>query len=193
MVMAWALKNGIVLRIEGEIYRVLEAEFKPGSAKMAGVVKTKLSNAITGSTWERHFRPQERLEDVQLEQRTLQFLFSDAESCTFMNPESFEQIEIPRALVGAAEGYLQSGILAPVQFFEGRPIHVAVPEIADARVARTAQPAHAHQENAWKEGILDNGIRIQVPLFIAPGDVVRVDVKTGRYVERARSDRRKAA
>ena len=193
MVIASELKSGIVLRMEGEIYRVLGAEFKAGAAKLSGVVKTQLSNVTTGSMWERHFRPQERLEDVQLEQRTLEFLFSDADSCTFMNPENFEQIEIPRSLLGAAEQFLQSGMLVPVQFFDGRPISALLPDVAEARVARTAPPVHAHQDNGWKEATLENGVRIQVPLFIAPGELVRVDVKAGRYVERARAERKKIA
>jgi len=193
MVIASELKSGMVLRIDGEIYKVLEAEFKAGSAKLSGVVKTQLRNVTTGSMWEQHFRPQERLDDVQLEQRTLEFLFSDADSCTFMNPENFEQVEVPRAMVGAAEGFLQSGMPVPVQFFEGHPISVAVPDVADVRVASTAPAAHAHQDNAWKEAVLENGVRIQVPLFIAPGEVVRVDIRAGRYVERARAERRRVA
>ena len=193
MVIASELKSGMVLRIEREIYKVLEAEFKAGAAKLTGVVKTKLSNVTTGSMWEQHFRPQERLEDVHLEQRTLEYLFSDADSCTFMNPENFEQVEVPRAIVGAAEKFLQSGMLLSVEVFEGRPISVLFPDVAEARVARTAPPAHAHQDNAWKEALLENGVRIQVPLFIAPGEIVRVDVKAGRYVERARAERKHAA
>ena len=193
MVIASELKSGMVLRIEREIYRVLEAEFKAGSAKLTGVVKTKLSNVTTGSMWEQHFRPQERLEDVHLEQRALEFLFSDADNCTFMNPENFEQVYIPRAIVGAADKFLQSGMLLSVEFFEGRPISLLFPNVAEARVARTAPPVHAHQDNAWKEASLENGVRIQVPLFIAPGEIVRVDVKAGRYVERARAERKRAA
>lgn len=192
MVIASELKGGMVLRIEGEIYKVLEAEFKAGAAKLGGVVKSKLNNVSTGSMWERHFRPLERLEDVQLEQHTLEFLFSDAEICTFMNPENFEQVEVPRSLVGPAEGFLQAGMPVPVQFFEGRPISVIFPDVAEARVARTAPPAHAHQDNAWKEAMLENGARVQVPLFIAPGEIVRVDIKAARYVERARAGHKRS-
>jgi len=190
MVMASNLKSGMVLRIEGEIYKVLEAEFKAGAAKLSGVVKTQLNNVVTGGLWERHFRPQERLEDVQLEQYTLEFLYSDSDNCIFMNPRDFEQVAVPRSLLGAAEGFLQSGMLVPVQFFEGSPISAVLPQVADARVARTAPPVHAHQDVAWKEATLENGVQIQVPLFVAPGDVVRVNVLAGRYVERARSERR---
>jgi elongation factor P len=193
MVIASELKSGMVLRIERDIYKVLEAEFKAGTAKLTGVVKAKLNNVTTGSMWDQHFRPQERLEEVHLEPRILEFLFSDADNCTFMDPENFEQVEVPRAIVGAAEKFLQSGMLLPVEFFEGKAISVLLPNVAEARVARTAPAVHAHQDSAWKEALLENGVRIQVPLFIAPGEIVRVDVKAGRYVERARAERRRAA
>jgi elongation factor P len=193
MVLASELKGGLVLRIEGEIYRVLQVEIKAGAAKLGGVVKAQLNNVITGSMWERHFRPQERLENVGLEQHTMEFLFSDGESCTFMNPENYEQVEVPRAMIGAAEKFLQSGILVPVEFFEDKPISVIFPNVVEVRVARTAPAAHAHQDNAWKAATLENGVEILVPLFIAPGEVVRVDVAAGRYVERARSERKRSA
>ena len=67
------------------------------------------------------------------------------------------------------------------------------PEVAEARVARTALPSHSQQDRAWKEAILENGLAVRVPLFIAPGETVRVEVKTGRYLERARAERRRSA
>ncbi len=160
---------------------------------MSGVVKTKLRNVTSGRMWEPHFRPDERLEDLELEQQTMEFLFSDADSCTFMNPENFEQIEVPRAILGMAEQFLQPGMQLPVQFFEGRPISAVFPDVVEARVASTAPPAHSQQDSTWKEATLDNGIRIRVPLFIAPGEMVRGEVKTGRYVERARGERKRSA
>jgi len=110
MVIASELKEGMVIRIEGQIYEVLEAESKAGAAKLSGVVKTKLRNVTSGRMWEPHFRPEERLEDLELEQQTLEFLFSDADSCTFMSPENFEQIEVPRVILGATEQFLQPGM-----------------------------------------------------------------------------------
>ena len=193
MVIASELKEGMVIRIEGQIYEVLEAESEAGAAKLSGVVKTKLRNVTSGRMWEPHFRPDERLEDLELEQQTLEFPFSDADSCTFMNPESFEQIEVPRAILGMAEQFLQSGMQLPVQFFEGRPISAVFPDIVEACVASTTPPAHSQQDSTWKEATLDNGLRIRVPLFIAPGEMVRVEVKTGRYVERARGERKRSA
>ena len=81
MVIASELKGGMFIRIEGQIYEVLEAESRAGAAKLSGVVKSKLRNVIGGRMWEPHFRPDERLEDVELEQQTMEFLFNDADSC----------------------------------------------------------------------------------------------------------------
>jgi len=110
-----------------------------------------------------------------------------------MNPESFEQIEVPRAILGMAEQFLQSGMQLPVQFFEGRPISAVFPDIVEACVASTTPPAHSQQDSTWKEATLENGLHIRVPLFIAPGEIVRVEVQTGRYVERAKSERKRSA
>jgi elongation factor P len=193
MIIASDLRAGTVLRIEGEIYKVLEVESKAGAAKMGGVVKTKLSNVKSGRLWEPHFRPQERLEDLELERHMMEFIFAEGESCTFMNPDTYEQIEIPSAVLGLGQKFLQSGMELPVEFFNGEPISVVFPEIADARVLSTAPPSHSQQDSAWKEALLENGISIRVPLFIAAGELVRVEVKTGRYIERARAEHKRPA
>lgn len=188
MIIASELRPGMVIRIEGEIYKVLEVEAKAGAAKMGGVVKTKLSNVRSARFWEPHFRPQERLEDLELERHMMEFLFAQGDSCIFMNPSTYEQIEIPNAVLGLGQKFLQSGMELPVEFFNGEPISVVFPDIADVRVSETAPPAHSQQDSAWKEALLENGMSVRVPLFIAPGEVVRIEVKTGRYVERARAE-----
>jgi len=193
MVAAYELQEGMVVRIEGQIYRVLEAEYKAGAAKMSGVVKTKLLNLRTGHMGEPHFRPLERLEEVGLERRKMEFLFAEGDRCTFMRPDTFEQVEIPRAILGLGAQFLEPGMELPVDFFEGEAIGVAFPELVEARVAETAPPTHAPQDSAWKEAKLENGLAIRVPLFIAPGEIVRVDVKTGHYVERVRIERKRIA
>jgi elongation factor P len=193
MFIAAELKEGMVIRIEGQIYRVLEAESKAGAAKLGGVVKTKLRNVRSGHVWEPHFRPQERLEEVQLERQVLEFVFAAGDTCTFMSPQSFEQLEVPRGVLGPAGKFLQPGMSLPVEFFEGQPLSVAFPEVAEVRVSETAPPAHAQQETAWKEALLENGLSVQVPMFIGPGEMVRVEVKTGRYVERMRAERKRGA
>jgi elongation factor P len=193
MVIASELKEGTVIRIDRRIYRVLVVESKAGTAKLSGVVKTKLSDVRNGRMWEQHFRPQERLEELELERRSMEFLFSAGDTCTFMNPDTFEQVEIPRTILGPAAQFLQPGVELPTEFFAEEPISVVFPAIAEARVERTAPPVHSQQDSAWKQATLENGLSIQVPLFIAPGEVVRVEVKTGRYLERAHTERRRSA
>jgi elongation factor P len=193
MIIASELHAGMVIRIEQQIYKVIEVESKAGAAKMGGVVRTKLISVRSGRMWEPHFRPQEKLEDLQLERHTMEFLFADGDRCTFMCPNTFEQIEVPAAIVGEGRIFLQSGMQVPIEFFEGEVIGIVFPEIAEARIVNTALPSHSQQDSAWKEATLENGLSIRVPLFIAPGEIVRVDIKTGRYVERARGDRRRVA
>jgi len=193
MVIASELRVGMVIRIAGEIYKVLEVESKAGAAKMGGVVKTKLSNVRSARLWEPHFRPQERLEDIQLERHLMEFLFADGDGCIFMNPDTYEQIEIPHSVLGLGRAFLRSGQELPVEFFKGEPISVVFPDIAEARVSDTAPASHSQQDSGWKEAILENGMPVRVPLFIAPGELVRVEVKTGRYVERARAEHKWSA
>lgn len=193
MVVASELREGMFIRVEGQIYKVLEVESKAGAAKMGGVVKTRLINVRSGRLWEPHFRPQERLEELELERRTMEFLYAEGGACTFMRPDTFEQIEVPGAILGPAEKFLLPGMEIPVEFFAGEPISVIFPDVVEARVAATTPPSHAQQDSAWKEARLDNGLTLRVPLFIAPGEIVRVEVKTGRYVERARAERKRGA
>lgn len=193
MVIASELHAGMVVRIEGHVYKVLEVESKAGAAKMGGVVKTKLIDLKSRNLWEPHFRPQERLEDLELERHLMEFLYADGDASTFMRPDTYEQVEISGAILGAAQKFLQPGVELPVEFFNGEPISVVFPDIAEARVADTAPPSHSQQDSAWKEARLENGLAIKVPLFIGTGEIVRIEVATGRYVERVRTDRKRSA
>jgi len=193
MLTAVDLKEGMAIRVEGQIYKVLGVESKAGAAKLGGVVKTKLISVGTGHIWEPHFRPQERIAEVELQRRMMEYVFSSGDTCTFMNTDTFEQIEVPKTVVGSAEIFLQSGMQLPVEFFEGEPLAVIFPDAVEMRVTDTAAAAHAQQETAWKAAKLENGMTVQVPMFIGSGEMVRVEVKTGRYLERARLARKRGA
>lgn len=193
MVTASEMRAGMVLRLEKQIYKVLEVESKAGAAKMGGVVKAKLINIKTGRISEPHFRPPEKMEELAVERRTMEFLYAQGGSCTFMRPDTFEQIEVPSAILGVAAAFLQPGMELPVEVFEGEPISVVFPDMVDIRVASTAPPARSQQDSAWKEATLENGLNVRVPLFIASGEIVRVEVSTGRYVERVRLERKRGA
>jgi elongation factor P len=193
MVIASELRPGMVIRSEGQVYKVLDVESKAGAAKMGGVVKASLSNLHTARMLDQHFRPQERLEDLELERHNMEFLYSGDDGVTLMNPVTFEQVEIAREMIGAAEKFLQPEMELPVEFFEGKPVSVVLPQIVEARVITTAPPIHAQQDSAFKEATLENGVQIRVPLFIGPGETVRVEVRTGKYVDRVRAEKKKRA
>lgn len=193
MVNASELREGMVVRIEGQIYKAIEVEARAAAAKMGGVVKTKLLNLRSNRIWEPHFRPQEKVEELAIERRRMAFSYAQGDGSTFMDVENFEQIEVPNRVLGPASSFLEPGMEVWVEFFQSGPISVVFADAVEARVATTAPACHAQQDSAWKEAILENGVAIRVPLFIAPGDSVRVDVRTGRYIERARSERKRSA
>lgn len=191
MIVASQLRGGMALRVEGELYKVLEADYHAGGGKMGGVAHTKLRNMRTGTLWERRFRADEKLEDLVLERQTMQFLYSDADHCCFMNPNTFEQVEVPRQVIGPAEKFLQPEMKVPVEFFEGQAVSIQFPDIVEQRIAATAPPAHSQQDSTWKTARLENGIEIMVPQFIETGETVRVEVEMGKYVERAKREGKK--
>jgi elongation factor P len=193
MVIASELRPGMVIRSESQVYKVLDVEAKAGAAKMGGVVKATLSNLHSGRMLDQHFRPQEKLEDLELERHNMEFLYSGDDGVTFMNPVTFEQVEIAREMIGPAEKFLQPEMAIPVEFFEGKPVSVVLPQIVEAKVETTAPPIHAQQDSAFKEATLENGLEIKVPLFIGPGEIVRVQVRTGKYVDRVRAEKKKGA
>lgn len=193
MTIASELREGMVIRIEGQIYKVLEVDAKAGAAKMGGVVKTKMVNVRSGRGWEPHFRPQERLEDLPIERRQMEFLYADGDSCTFMRPDTFDQVAVALNVIGPAARFLRAGEQVPVEFFGDEAISVVLPPIMEARIVSTAPPSRSQQDSAWKAATLENGIATRVPLFIAVGEMVRIEVSTGEYVERAHVDRKRTA
>jgi elongation factor P len=183
----------MALRIDKQIYRVVEVESRAAAAKMGGTVRASLSNVRSGRMWDQHFRPLEKLEAVELDKRQLEFLYSNGSTCIFLRLDSFEQIEIPVSSLGLAEKFLQPGMEVAAEFFEDEPISVNLPDTVEARIISTAPPARSQQDSGRKEATLENGLTIQVPLFVAPGETISVDMRTGRYVERVRPQHKKGA
>lgn len=188
MVIASQLRPAIVLKIGEELFKVIESTYHVGQGKMPGSVHTKLRNVLKSTFKELRFRPEERLEDTQLEKQEMEFLYSDADSATFMNPKTYDQVSIPLEAIGAAAQFLQPEMKVPVEFYEGQPVSIVFPEVVEVKVQTTAQPVHQQQDNTYKSASLENGMEILVPQFIKPGETVRVEVNTGKYVDRVRAD-----
>jgi elongation factor P len=192
MVPASDLHPGMAVRVDGILYKVIAAEYHGGGGKMGGVTRAKLRNLATGTLREWRFRGDQVVEDVLPERQTMQFLYGDGGTSVFMHPETFEQVAIDNSRIGRAVPFLKEAMALPIEFFDGQPMSLVFPEIVDARVAETAPPAHTQgNDNGWKEARLENGVLIMVPPFIAPGESLRVEVETGTYVERSKTDKRK--
>ncbi len=187
MVSAAQLRPGMAIRYEGQVYKVLASEYHSGQGKMGGVTHASLRNLSTGAIWEHSFRSELKLEEVPVEKRILTFLYSDQDHSYFMNPVNFEQVEIPNQVIGPQIRFLEPDMQISVEFVEDRPATVLFPDIIEVRVEETAPPVHGQQDNTWKSARLSNGITIMVPQFIKNGDLVRLEVASLKYVDRAKA------
>ncbi len=186
MVSAAQLRPGMAIRYEGQIYKVLTSEYHSGQGRMGGVSHASLRNLITGTLWEHSFRAELKLEEVPIEKRPLTFLYSDQEQSYFMNPISFEQVEIANSLIGEQIRFLEPDMQVSVEFLEDRPVNVLFPDIVEVRIAETPPPVHGQQDNTWKTARLGNGIKVLVPQFLKNGDLIRLDVASLKYMDRAK-------
>lgn len=187
MITASQLRHGMVVRHEGQPYKVLIADYHPGQGKMGGVTHARLKNLATGTTWEHSFRAELKLEDLPVEKQPMEFLYSDADGCCFMHRETYEQFTIPSAMIGDHARFLKEGMELPVEFVNGAPISVQFPEMLEVRIADTTPPVHAQQDSTWKNAKLENGVDVMVPQFIKTGDMIRLDMQNLKYMDRART------
>ena len=186
MVTASQLRAGMVIRHEGQTYKLLFAEYHSGQGKMGGVTHARLKNLDTGTTWEHSFRSDSKLADIPVERQSMEFLYSDADGCYFMHPETYEQVTIPRELIGDHARFLKEGMQVPVEVVDGTPASVLFPEFLEVRIADTAPPVHQQQDSTWKPAQLANGVEVMVPQFIKSGDMIRLDMNTLKYMDRAK-------
>jgi elongation factor P len=188
MILSSQLRVGMAIGHQGQPYKVVAAEYHPGQGKMGGVTHARLQNLDTSTFWAHSFRADLRFEEIALEKQTLEYLYAHDNQCYFMNPETFEQREVAKALVGRQVALLESGMKVVVEFAEGRATSVVFPEILELKVAETAPPAHQQQDSTFKPARLTNGIEVMVPQFIKAGDVIRLDVQNPKYMERAKPE-----
>jgi elongation factor P len=126
------------------------------------------------------------LDEVEVQKTPMDFLYEDGGECTFMNPETFDQVSIAASVIGPQAALLQPGMRVSVDFIEAMPTSVLFPDILEVRVAETAPPVHQQTDSVWKPARIENGIEIMVPQFIKPGDTIRFDVANMKYMDRAK-------
>lgn len=186
MISATDLRKGVTFEYEGDLYRVLEYQHSfigRGSAN----VKVKLRNLQTGATMERVFGAHERLEEVRLELREVQYLYTDSDLYYFMDTETYEQPALSAESLGERVHYLKEGLTLHISMHEGQPVEVELPVTVDLKVTQTEPGIKGDTATGTtKKATLETGVVVQVPLFVEEGDIVRVDTRTGEYLTRAR-------
>ena len=184
MVVAGDFKNGITFDMEGSVMQVIEFQHvNPG--KGAAFVRTKLRNVITGSVIEKTFSPTDKYPEARIERKDMQYLYSDGDLYYFMDQETFEQVPIGQDLIGDNFKFVKEEMICKIHSYQEKPFAVEPPmfvvlEIADCEPGVRGDTA----TGASKFATLETGAAIRVPLFINTGDVLKVDTRTGEYLER---------
>ena len=178
-------KVGMTIRYEGDTYRIAEFQHvKPG--KGGAFVRTKLRNITSGALVDRTFRPEEKFEQLRTESRTMTYLYDEPEQVVFMDAESFEQLSLPKSLLQDRLDLMTVNMEVDVVYVDGSPFEVELATFVDLRVEDTAAGVRGNTVSGGsKEATLETGAVVQVPLFIEPGDVVRIDTRTHEYSTRA--------
>ena len=183
MVSTSDFRNGMVLRMDGQLFWMAEFEhFKPG--KGASVVRTKLKNVKTGAVLDKTYRSGDKVEDVRLERRKMAFLYK-GDFFTFMDNESYEQFELDTDTVGNAVKYLKENETCDVLVAEGSAIGVELPIFVELLVTETDPGVRGDTASGGsKPAQLETGASVQVPLFVEKGETLKIDTRTDTYVER---------
>jgi elongation factor P len=178
------LRTGLTIDVDGEVYSVVEFQHvKPG--KGAAFVRTKLKNMRTGRVVEQTFRAGEKVNRAHIERKEMQYLYREAESIVFMDNETYEQVSITEDQLGENINYLQENMNIFVLIYNGELMGIDLPHSVELKVATTEPGVRGDTASgATKSATLETGLVIQVPLFVDEGDIVKVDTKTGEYLER---------
>jgi len=184
---ASAIRQGNVLEHQGKLWRVAKAEFGK-RAQAQAVVQVELRNILDGTKLNERFRSSEQVERVRLDEREYQFLFREGDAFTFMDQQTYEQITLDRELIGAEPSqFLQDGMVVSIQFYEEKPISVALPERVTLRVMEADAVVRGQTASAsYKPAVLENGVRTLVPPHIEVGTRIVVSTADGSYLERAK-------
>lgn len=178
------LRNGTAFEFEGQPFLVLKYEFtKMGRGN--ATIKVRVKNLKTGAVLIKSFSSGNSVEPISLKRKKMQFLFSDQSQSTFMDPVSFDQVEISHEILGGNKAYLQEGIEVQVLFWENEALAVELPPKLALTVKDTGPGEKGNSvSNMYKPAVLENGLEVKVPLFIVSGEKVLIDTRTGGYVSR---------
>ena len=177
--------TGQIIKYNGDPYQIIWSNFMR-TAQRKPVIQTKMRNLITGKVMEYSFKYGEKVEGADVLRKKMQFLYSDGAGASFMDPQSYETIVLPKELVADQIKFLKEGNDSTVIFFEDKPIGLDLPIKIDLKVVETSPGIKGDTaQGGSKPATLETGHVVNVPLFIKEGDFVRIDSRSGDYVERA--------
>jgi elongation factor P len=180
------MKRGMCIKHDNDLYRVVATQhITPGNWR--GMVQAKIRHLKSGSIIEHRFRSDDRVERAILDETEMEFLYQDGDMYHFMNNETFEQMALSEEVLGDAVPYLFPNIKLKIEMYEERPVGIELPLTVELKVAET-EPAikGASVSNQSKPARMETGLMVQVPPFIAEGDIIKIDTATGAYIERAK-------
>lgn len=186
MISVTELGAGTVFEERGQYFLVLSYEhIKMGRG--SGNVKVKVKNLTTGATIEKSFITGARVNEASLDRKKVQYLYRDGAGFHFMDNASYEQFSLLARLVGDFAPYLKEGMEITLFAVDDQPMYIELPKIVEYKVMQTGGAARGNTVGAsYKDAVLENGLTVKVPLFIKSDEVIRVDTRTGDYVERAK-------
>ncbi len=179
------IKNGITIKVDDGLFTVIEFQHvKPG--KGGAFVRTKLRNARTGAVIERTYRADEKLEQAIIDKADTQYLYRDGDDYIFMDQATFDQMQVSAKSLGDAANFLKETGKAMIVSFDGEIIGVELPASVELTIAETEPGIQGDRvSGARKPATLETGFVVQVPLFVGPGELIKVDTRTGEYMTRA--------
>ena len=184
MVKATQLRPGMIIQHEGDLYTVFSVEHRtPGNKR--GSMQTKMRSLRTGSIIDYRFRAEEFIERAIMDEVEFEFLYGDASGYHFMNSQTYEQISLAKEILGETTDYLIPNLPVSIEFYEGKPMGVLLPDTVDLTVTATEPTMQKATASAvGKPATLETGLVITVPPFVNEGDKVKVDTSEGRYIQR---------
>jgi elongation factor P len=177
-------RNGLVVIQDDDLYEITDFQHvKPG--KGGAFVRTRFKNVLTGRVIERTFRSGEKMEEARLEERMWQYLYHDGDLFHFMHPETYEQVEVGNAVVADNADWMKENENVSLLFYNGRVIKVNTPPSVVLRITQCDPGVQGDRATGGtKPATLETGVVVQVPLFVAEGETIKVDTRTKAYIER---------
>jgi len=181
------LRKGVVIQLDGKPYKVLEYNQKV-MGRGGSIVNVRIKNLIDGSVIAKTFKGQERIDSAEVSNQVVQYLYNDGSSYYFMNPETFDQYQLPSDVVGETSSYIKEGDEMSLQFFDGNVINVELPKNVYLEVTYCEEVTKGDTTSSvLKDATLETGLIVKVPAFIKIGDSISVDTTTGEYRERKKA------